>query len=163
MVDLRQQRHAPALEPVDHVQLPQRPAAVERPGEDALDGVPQLLVVAGRRHRGVADVEVDVEVGILDPVRIVEPERNRDEPARERRKEVQALTDEAGDACVGDLAARRGRRVVHGKAAHVPVGPGCLDREELGVQARELLHFGVSPSGFGLIVAVPGAHACEPV
>ena len=42
----------------------------------------------------VADVEVDVEVGVLDPVRQVEPERHLDEPAAERRQLVDAFEDE---------------------------------------------------------------------
>jgi hypothetical protein len=48
---------------VDDVDLPQRAAAVERSGEDPRDGLGELAVVAGRRDGGLADVEVEVEVG----------------------------------------------------------------------------------------------------
>src|SRR5439155_26312331 len=104
-------------------------AAVERAGEDALDGVGQLLVVARRRYGGVADVEVEVEVGVLDPVRVVKAERHRYEPARERGKQVETLADQAADVLVGDVAARRGGRVVDREAADVAVGPRRLDRQ----------------------------------
>src|SRR5204863_8931374 len=70
VVDLREEGDATALEPVDEVELPQRPAAVERAGEDASDGAGELAVVAGRRDGAVADVEVEVEVGVLDPERV---------------------------------------------------------------------------------------------
>ena len=52
------------------------------------------------------------------------------------------------------LPAGRGRRVVDGEAAHVPVGPGGLHRQELGVQAGQLAH-GLSSS------RIP-AHPCPP-
>jgi hypothetical protein len=67
MVDLRQQRDVAVGQPVDEVDLPQRTAAVERAGEDARHGLREAAVVAGRRDGGLADVEVDVEVAVLDP------------------------------------------------------------------------------------------------
>ena len=135
---------------MDQVELPQRPAAVERPGEDALDGARELAVVAGRRHGAVADVEVDVEVGILDPVRVVEAERYLHELARERRQQVEPLADEPADVLVREVAAGRRRRVVDGEAADVAVCPRRLDRQELGVEARELEHVRLPPPGIGL-------------
>ena len=57
--------------------------------------VAELLRGAGRRHGVVAHVEVEVEVGVLDPVRQVEPERHLDEPATERDEQPEALLDEA--------------------------------------------------------------------
>ena len=51
---------------------------------DPADDVAQLLRRAGRWHGVVTHVEVEVEVGVLDPVRQVEPEWYLDEPATER-------------------------------------------------------------------------------
>ncbi len=85
--------------------------AVERAGDDAADHVGELLGRARRRHGVVADVEVDVEVGILDPVRQVEPERHLHQSAAERRQLVDALEDDL----LGRLepgTARRAARVV---------------------------------------------------
>ena len=120
VVDLGQQRHAAALQAVDQVELPQRAGAVQRPGEDPRDGLGQLAVVAGRRHRRVADVEVQVEVRVLDPVRVVEPERDLDQPPAERRQQVDALADEAADVGHLELAAGRGRR-----GRRPPAPPTC--------------------------------------
>ena len=69
---LRVDRLAPARQAVDQVQLPQRPAAVERPGVQPGGLVGELAVVAGLGQGQLADVELDVEVGVLDPVRLVQ-------------------------------------------------------------------------------------------
>ena len=76
-----------------------------------------VLVVAGRRHRRLADVEVEVEVGVLDPVRVVEAERHLGELPAERRQHVDALADQPADVLAAQRAAGRGRRVVDRQAA----------------------------------------------
>ena len=132
--------HAWLRQAVDEVDLPQRAVAIERAGEDAGDGLGEPAVVARRRDGGLADVEVQVEVGVLDPVRQVDAERHARETPLQRRQEVDALADEPAE--VGDLerAARRGRRVVDREAADVPVGARGLHGQELRVQRRELAH-----------------------
>ena len=60
VMDLGQHRDQAALEPVDQIELPERPGAVERPGEDPRDLLGELLVGArapaaparGRGSRG---------------------------------------------------------------------------------------------------------------
>jgi hypothetical protein len=141
---------------VDHVQLPQRAGAVERAREDPRHGLGELAVAARRRHGGLADVEVEVEVGILDPVGVVEAERNADQPPAERRQQVDAPRHQPADVRDRQLAARCGRRVVDGEPAHVPVGPGGLHRQELGVQAGQLSH-GLSSSRIAFVLTVPAA------
>jgi hypothetical protein len=42
-------------------------------------------VVAGVRQRQLANVEVQVEIGILDPVGVIEPERDLDDAPAKRR------------------------------------------------------------------------------
>ncbi len=111
----------PLGQPLDHVQLPQRAAAVQRAGEDPRHRLGQLPVVAGRRHGGLADVEVEVEVGVLDPVRVVEPERDGHEPPAQRRQQREALRDQAADVLDAERAARRGRRVVDREPADMAV------------------------------------------
>ena len=92
VVVLREQRPRSALQTLDDVHLPQRPAAVHRPADDACD----LLGRAGRpARRGelkVADVEVEIEVGVVDPVRMVEAERHLDDAATDRLE----LADQPG-------------------------------------------------------------------
>ncbi len=49
----------------------------------------QLALATGRRNRDVVEVLVEVEVGILDPQRMVDAERDLGEPAAERRRQVE--------------------------------------------------------------------------
>ena len=145
VVDLGQQRHATTLEPVDQVQLPQRPAAVQRAGEDAGHDLGQAVVVARRRDSGLADVEVEIEVRVLDPVGQVEAERNLGQAPLEHGQQVKPLADQAADVLCGKVAAGGGGRVVHRQASDMPVGPGVLHAQELGIQAGELAHGDILP------------------
>ena len=76
-MDLREQRHVTVLEPVDQVELPQRSCAIERPGHDPRHLRGELLVGRRRRQCEVAHVILEIEVGVVDPVRVVE---SRTEP-----------------------------------------------------------------------------------
>ena len=106
MVDLGERgRHPPIVDSVDHVQLPQRSGTVERAGVDPADDVAQLLRRAGRWHRMVTNVEVEVEVGVLDPVRQIEPEWYLDEPSAERDEQPEPLLDEAAGRFEESVAA----------------------------------------------------------
>jgi hypothetical protein len=140
VVDLRQQRDAPALEPVDHVELPQRAAAVERAPEHTLHRLGQLPVVARRGQRGLTDMEVQVEVRVVDPVGEVEPERDLGQPPAQRRQQVQPLLEQLLHLRRTQLAVRRRRGVVDPQERHVSVDPGRFDVEELGVEAGQLAH-----------------------
>ena len=93
------EREAAALDPVDQPHLPQRLRAVEALGEDPGRQGPQLLLVAGGRERGVADVVVEVELRVVDPLR----------PALAERDEAQLLA-EAGDQVQARRRCARGAR-----------------------------------------------------
>jgi hypothetical protein len=67
VVGLGEQRPAPAVQALDHPQLPQRLVPVEVLGEDATGHLAQLLLAARRGERGVAQMVVEAEVGIVDP------------------------------------------------------------------------------------------------
>ncbi len=75
--------NAAAFEPLDGVHLPERPLAVEGQAAHLSGEVGQLLQTPGRRQAGSSKVVVEVEVGILDPHRMVQLERHLDEPAAE--------------------------------------------------------------------------------
>jgi hypothetical protein len=51
-------------------------------------------------------VEVEVEVGIVDPVRQVEPERDVDEPPPQGREQGRALRDQPAEVADLEPAAR---------------------------------------------------------
>jgi hypothetical protein len=46
---------------------------------------------AGLRHADPVDVAVEIEVGVLDPHRVAQAERNLEHPAPERGQEVEAV------------------------------------------------------------------------
>ena len=140
MVDLRQQRDAAVRQAVDDVELPQRPRPVGRAGEDARDCLGDLAVVPRGRERGLPDVEVQVEVGVLDPVGQVQPERDAHEPPVERRQEMKPLFDEPRDLLDAEPAARGGDGVVDREPSDMAEGPSGLHCQELRVEARQLPH-----------------------
>ena len=94
------------VEALDDVHLPQRPAPVERSRVQPRHLDAELPPVARLRQRDVAHVVLEVEVGVLDPVRVVEPERHLHQPLAERARHVQAAADVLEDPLERDLAAR---------------------------------------------------------
>ena len=92
VVDLGEDGDLAALEPLDDPELPERLATVELDGDEVADEVAELLGATGRRDADASDVGVDVEVGVLDPARAVEPERHLDQAPAELRHEVEAAT-----------------------------------------------------------------------
>ena len=129
----------PVVQALDHVELPQRPRAVQGPGDDPADGLGELLGVAGRRHGVVTHVEVDVELRVLDPVRQIEAERHLDQSSPEGQETVDAIEDDVlGGFQPG--AAGRARRVVDRHRADVPEVRVGLEVQEADVDAVELSH-----------------------
>ena len=97
VVHLAERGDVAALEPVDQPDLPQRAGAVERDGDEMAGQLAQLLHACRAGHGDVAQVPVEVEVGVLDPDRVVQAERHLDEAAPERRREVEALLVEVAE------------------------------------------------------------------
>ena len=89
VVGLGQHREAVVGQALDQPQLPQRTAAVERLGEHAPGQPPELLLAPGLGQRRVADVEADVEVGIVDPHRPALVERHERQPLAVARHQMQ--------------------------------------------------------------------------
>ena len=128
---------APFVDAFDDVQLPQRAAPVERPGVDATDHLGQLLRRAGWRDGVVADVVVEVEVGVLDPVRQVDPPWHVDQPAAEGGQLVDALENRLPRRLHARAAGSAGG-VVDVQRRDVAEGGLRLHVEESGVDPREL-------------------------
>ncbi len=101
VVGLGDQREPVALEPLDQPGLPQRLVPVERLGGDPRGQQKQLLLAAGRRQRRVADVVLDVEVGIVDPQGPAGLERRGGEFLPVARHQVQTTADMVEE--VGEL------------------------------------------------------------
>ena len=96
------------------------------------------MVVTRRGQGQFAHVVLEVEVGILDPVRVIETERNRREPPAERRQQMHALQQHRGHPLRSQDTARRRRRVVDREARDVAMGTAVLHGEELRVEASQL-------------------------
>ena len=127
------------LETLDHVELPQRSRPVEVPGDDSTDDVGELLRVAWRWHGVMAHVEVDVEVGILDPVGEVETHGHLDQSSSERGEEIDAFEN----GLLGRLqtgAAGCARGVVDVQRCDVAKCRRGLHVEEARIEAVELAH-----------------------
>ena len=77
----------------------------------------------GFGQRDVADVELEVEVGVLDPVRVVEVERDAHQPLAEHPRLVEAFVDVVEDPLERHPAAwarSMGRR---SRCRHLPCAP----------------------------------------
>ena len=137
VMGLGEHREAVLGQPLDQPQLPQRPGAVEGLREDASGQPLELLLAAGARQRGVAHVEADVEVGVVDPHRAALVERHEGQPLAVARDEVQAGRRSAPPT-------RRSRCVAveHHAAGHVHVGRVALQVQERAVQAGQAVRVG---------------------
>ncbi len=165
-MDLGHERDVPVGQTLDQVELPQRAVPVERAGEDALDLLGQLGVGARGRERQLAHVVSDVEARILDPVGPIEPEGHRVQLVLHERQEVQALVDGGAEVLERELAAGTVGGVEDREPRDVPVGRRALDRQELRVQAAQLLHRALlrmrtaSPCGPVLVIEQEIGRAC---
>ena len=104
---------------------------------------------------------VEVEVGVLDPQRVVEPEGHLDEPAPERRGEVQALAVHLLHPLEVD-AALGGGGVEDHQPRHVHVGRRRLQVQERGVETGEALHGDLRGGGRRALPSAPGRGTVRP-
>ena len=141
-MNLREQPHASVLETVDQVELPQRLGAVERAREDPSDLLGELRIRGRRGQRQLAHVVLQVEVRVVDPVGVVEPERNLGEAPAQRGQQRQPVDQQVLEVGALEPAAGRRGRVDHRHAGDVPVLAWGLQREELRVEGGELAHVG---------------------
>ena len=134
-------RHAlDVVEALDDVELPQRLRQVERAGVEAGRLDAELPPVAGPGQGDLADVVLEVELAVLDPVRVVEVAGHPHDLLAERPGEVQAGLEVVEHVGERHLAARRGRRVVDADRRDVRRRVRPLAVDERGVLATELLH-----------------------
>ncbi len=127
-------RDVASFETLDHVHLPERPGAVEVASGDSHRQLGQLALVARGRHRDMAEMEVEIEVRIFDPIGVVQTEGHLDEPTTKRRHQVESRLDELANLLISDRVRCR-VRVEHRQGRHVPVGGRRLQSEERAVEA----------------------------
>ncbi len=100
------------VEPFDNGEFPWRTLQIERAGKYACRLDTQLAPVARLRQCDVAHVKLQIEVRVLDPVRIVQVERHPHQPLADCAAKLHPAFEEIQDILEPDKAARRGRRVV---------------------------------------------------
>ena len=139
VVQLGEGRHPAILETLDQIQLPERAGTIQRSCVDPRHQLRQLSAIARRWHGDVTDVEIEIELGVLDPVRVIEAEGNGHEFAAKRREQVDPAGDERSERL--EVESIRGRgRVQDDHAGDVTVLGRRLEVEEAGVESGELLH-----------------------
>ena len=121
LVGLVEQRDPAVGEPLDEVDLPQRPLPVQRPRDDPGDQLAQLVGAARPGQRGAAYVVADVEVVVVDPDRVGEVAGDRLHPLPVARHERDPVEDQRHEPVVvepgvtgvedldGGVVPRRGR------------------------------------------------------
>ena len=137
-MELREHRPPTVAEPLDDVHLPERVVPIHPTTDDPSDLLGELVGGTGRREPDLTDVEVEVEVRVVHPVRMVEPERHLHHAAAQRSD----MTDEGAEPLVhgGVRVELRIRAFVDRETVHVPVRRRRLHVEERRVEPGELLH-----------------------
>ena len=155
VVHLGDERDAVVLEALDDPDLPQRLAALELHARDVAHDVGQLAQRAGRRHADPFDVAVDVEVRVVDPHRVVQPQRHIDDPLAERSHQMHAIGDVSPHG-LERVATGHRRGVEDGGQRHMRVHRRRLDVQEEGIEPRETLHVILS-----LLASWPGPQPAQ--
>src|SRR5207302_7315744 len=91
--------HDPAVAKAgDDRHLPQRAPHIQRASEDAHHQASQLCALTRRGQHLTTDVLAEIEVGVVDPDRVREVERDAMDALAVARHEVDALADRLFDA-----------------------------------------------------------------
>ena len=135
------------VEAVDDVHLPDGTVHVHGPrvqprGEDA-----ELPPVARFRQCYVAHVEFEVEVLVVNPVRVVDVEGNLDEPLAEDSRRADPVVNVLEDALEVRAAARDRRRIVEVDRRQVLVTSRLVGIQEERIGTAKLTHRGLSRDG----------------
>ena len=127
-------QHGPAavLEALDDPDLPERLGAVELLRHDPPDQLAQLALAPGGGQRGVAQVVLDVEVGVVHPDRPPQLEGDEADLLAVAGDEVELGLDHGHDVGV-----RRRRALEDRHRGDVHVGHVVLDVEERRVQGAQ--------------------------
>ena len=151
VVGLGDEREAVPLHAIDQPDLPDRLAAVKALREDPRGERSQLILAARGREGGMADVVVEVQVGIVDPDGATLSEGDEAQLLPEARHQVKPRGDVVAELLVG------GRRALEqGRRGDVHVGGAVLQVEEGGVQPAEPVPVGHGPNLLKVERQAPG-------
>ena len=97
-------------------------------------------------------MELDVEVGILDPVRTIQSPRDVDQPGPEQRLVPQASLERGDDLLEANKAVRRAGRIVDAQATDVCCGVLGCSRLINAESSTPSCFIGNAPSGFAVLM-----------
>ncbi len=146
VVDLGQYREAvgrqveEGVQSLDKVQLPKRPGEVQWPGVDPRGLDAELPPVARVRQRDMANVVLEIEAIVLDPVGIVDLERNVQQLLPEDRRQVQPALDVLQQALEPHPAPGGRRGVIDVDQRDVGICVATLRIHEAGIFSTQLAH-----------------------
>ena len=146
VVQLGEDGEAVLAQPLDDVDLPQRMGPIQGPADQAGDQLDQLVVRARRGERRLAQVELQVEVRVLDPERMVELQGHLDQPPAQRFQVRQAPGQLVPKHLVGRPVRDRPGRAKIARPLTWPNDRAGLHVQEAGVHPAQLLHDRVLPS-----------------
>jgi len=100
---------------------------------DARNLLRQLLIRAGARQTEFADVVADVEVAVVDPHGLVDPQRHRLQPLPEHRHSIETRGEDRRQSLEREGLGRR-RGIEDAEAPDMARRGRRLEREEGGVE-----------------------------
>ena len=122
------------IQTLEHEDLPGRAVHIQRPAVIARHMDAELTPVTGLGQAGVLHVGLEVEVLVFDPVRVVELQRQTQQPAKEQGVAGQTLANVGDDVLIAHGGAiGHGRGIVDRHAGDVGEIVRRLGVEELGV------------------------------
>jgi hypothetical protein len=139
VMSLGHERETLPRQPLDEPQLPERLRAVELLGEHPRGHVAELLLRPRGRQRRMADVVLEVEGRVVDPVRPPGRGRGEGELLAEAGDEVEAPAN-----VIEQVVVARRRALEDHHAAHVHVRRRALVREKGDVERAEAVHVSLS-------------------
>ena len=142
VMDLEQEREGPrwkfldAIEPFDDVYLPQWTIQIEWPSHEPSTLDHELAPIPGLGESYMAHVELQIELRIFHPVRMIEVHGHPDQPAAHEGCEVQPGLDHGQDSLERHQMTWRRRRVVDVDRGNVHRGIRRLGINERCVLGR---------------------------
>ncbi|MDT4856059.1 hypothetical protein FQZ97_904350 [compost metagenome] len=155
------------VQPLDHVHLPWRAGEIHRPGMDARYQDAELSPVAWLGQGEMADMEVDVEQIVLDPVWVSQAEWHLHDLPTERRRSIEPAFDMTYDIPETEALPLHGRLVVDVDHRAVRCRMRTIHVEEHGIEAIELANHsdtrkGSNPLRTSVIrTGNPTVHECK--
>ena len=126
VVDLGHQGRPVVFEALDHHHLPEGTVAVEGSAGELGDQPVELAAATGLGKGRPGQVVVELEVGVVDPDRVAQPEGDRHRPLAERRHQGEPGLDLPADL----------REAGRGREERPPTFGGVHDQDGRDVQVR---------------------------